>query len=229
MKIKNLVISGAVVGSLFTGIAFVGNQQIAREVEAKKLDNLADAERCIAVHNSKQIKGLPPSTKACDRVDADLLTSSKRTEFETAFALHEKEQAKAKAEAARVKAEAEKAEKARIAAAAKAKADAEAKFRAEGWIEVENGIYRRWCTSGPNPCSSAGVIGDASYVLAEIWCKERACGDIYGRINLLDSNDTVVGWTNDTAYGGLGQRVVLTFDTYQTGWTSAQLTELSFR
>ena len=226
MKIRNLVISGAVVGSLFTGIAFVGNQQIAKEAEAKKVDNLADAEKCIAVHNSKQIKG---TSKACDRVDADLLTSSKRTEFETAFALHEKEQAKAKAEAARIKAEAEKAEKARIAAAAKAKADAEAKFRAEGWKEVEDGIYRRWCTTGPNPCSSAGVIGDGSYVLVEIWCKERACGDIYGRVNLLDSNGTVVGWTNDTGYGGLGQKVVLTFDSYRDGWTSAQLTELNFR
>lgn len=57
-------------------------------------------------------------------------------------------------------------------------------------------------------------------------CKERACGDIYGRVNLISSSGVVVGWTNDTGYGDIGQKVQLTFDSYQDGWEKAQLTEL---
>ena len=111
---------------------------------------------------------------------------------------------------------------------AKAKREAE-EFKRMGWWEVKDGIFARYCTNGPKPCSSAGVIGDASYVLVEIWCKERSCGDIYGRVNLLNSAGTVVGWTNDTGYGGYGQKVVLTFDSYRDGWSKAQITELNFR
>lgn len=115
------------------------------------------------------------------------------------------------------------------AAAAKEKADKEAKFKAEGWWEASTGIYARYCTKGPKPCSRSGVIGDASFVLVEVWCKDSACGDIYGRVNLLSASGTVVGWTNDTGYGGYGQKVVLTFDSYQDGWSTAQITKLSFR
>ena len=49
-----------------------------------------------------------------------------------------------------------------------------------------------------------------------VWCKERACGDIYARLN-ISQNGTVVGWTNETAYGGFGQKVVLTFGSYTSG------------
>ena len=49
-----------------------------------------------------------------------------------------------------------------------------------------------------------------------VWCKERACGDIYARMNILNGG-TVVGWTNETAYGGYNQKVVLTFGSYTRG------------
>ena len=45
----------------------------------------------------------------------------------------------------------------------------------------------------------------------------------------VENSGTVVGWTNDTGYGGYGQKVVLTFDTYREGWSKAQITDLSFR
>ena len=53
-----------------------------------------------------------------------------------------------------------------------------------------------------------------------VWCKERACGDIYARMNILNGG-TVVGWTNETAYGGYNQKVVLTFGSYTQGWPVA--------
>ena len=111
----------------------------------------------------------------------------------------------------------EKARDKRIAAAnakkAKAEAAAEAKFKAEGWFEVDRGIYGRWCT---NTCSRAEVIGNSSYWLMEVWAKDRAAGDIYAQINVMQ-NGTVVGWTNDTAFLAQGQKGVLTFTKYLPG------------
>ena len=49
-----------------------------------------------------------------------------------------------------------------------------------------------------------------------VWCKERACGDIYAKLN-IERNGVVVGWTNDTAYGGYGQKVVLMFGSSTSG------------
>jgi len=72
------------------------------------------------------------------------------------------------------------------------------------------------------------VIGDNGYVGALVWCKEKACGDIYGRVNLLDANSRVVGWTNETGYGSRGDEVQLTFDHYQD-FSKASLTELNIR
>lgn len=96
----------------------------------------------------------------------------------------------------------------------------------EGWKATKkDGVFWRWCTDG---CDSSKVIGDAGYVIAEVWCRDTACGDIYGRVNLINEQGTVVGWTNDTAYGDVGQKVLLTFDSYQD-FKSAQLTELNIR
>ena len=49
-----------------------------------------------------------------------------------------------------------------------------------------------------------------------VWCKETACGNIYAKMNILN-NGVVVGWTNDSAYGGYGQKVVLTFGSSTQG------------
>ena len=98
----------------------------------------------------------------------------------------------------------------------------------QGWkFTGTKGVYWKWCDSFDR-CDSSKVIGDNGFVRALVWCKERACGDIYGRVNLLDGNGTVVGWTNDTGYGGAGQKVQLTFDSFQD-FKSASLTELNIR
>jgi len=111
------------------------------------------------------------------------------------------------------------------AAAAK---EAAAKFKAEGWWEQADGIFVRWCTQ---TCSSAGVIGDASYWLMEVWARDRAAGDIYAQINVM-KNGTVVGWTNDTLFLSQGQKGILTFTKYLPGSGSnyqAQLVKFNAR
>ena len=126
-------------------------------------------------------------------------------------------------------AEEKKAEEAREAAEAKriaAANAAEAKFKAEGWWEVSDGVYMRWCTD-TNPCPGSANDHYTDYVWrAMVWCKEQACGDIYARINITN-NGTVMGWTNETAYGDYGQKVVLTFGSHVHG--SAELTEFIAR
>ena len=105
----------------------------------------------------------------------------------------------------------------------KAKEDAAAaKFKAEGWFQLSPGIYGRWCTK---TCSTADVIGNASYWLMEVWAKDRAAGDIYAQINVLNGG-TVIGWTNDTAYLSRGQKGVLTFSKYLPGYGSQYSAEL---
>lgn len=99
----------------------------------------------------------------------------------------------------------------------------------EGWTATDTpGVYWRWCEESDN-CSSDKVLGDSGYVLALVWCKDRACGDIYGRVNLINAEGVVVGWTNDTAYGDIGQKVQLTFSSYVDSWKKTQLTELNIR
>jgi len=150
---------------------------------------------------------------------------------------------KLRAEATKRNAEAEIKRKAEIAAAAEASrkrlaeqaakeraeiAAAEAKFKAEGWFELDKGIYGRWCT---HTCSRAEVIGSSSYWLMEVWAKDRAAGDIYAQINVMQ-NGTVVGWTNDTAFLSKGQRGVLTFQKYglsNGAAYGAQLTKFNAR
>ena len=101
---------------------------------------------------------------------------------------------------------------------------AEAAFVAEGWTEQEDGIYTRWCTQ---TCSKTGVIGDNTYGLMEVYAKDRAAGDIYAQVNLLQ-NGVVVGYTNDTLFLSQGQKGILTFDTYRSA-DSMELTKFNVR
>tara|TARA_B100001057_G_C22576206_1_gene843149 strand:+ start:508 stop:852 length:345 start_codon:yes stop_codon:yes gene_type:complete len=107
----------------------------------------------------------------------------------------------------------------------RAAAEADAKFKAEGWREKQPGIFVRWCDGEHPSCPATISYSDYTW-RAMVWCKERACGDIYARMNILNG-DTVVGWTNDTAYGGYGQKVVLTFGSYTSG--SGRIVEFKAR
>jgi hypothetical protein len=121
---------------------------------------------------------------------------------------------------------------ARLAEAANqaAIADAQAKvnkeqqeFQKEGWFEKQPGIYARWC----NDCAGSTTYADYAWRM-EVWCKEAKCGDIYARINISQGADgPVIAWTNDTGYGDLGQKVVLTFQSATQG--NASLTEFVAR
>jgi hypothetical protein len=143
----------------------------------------------------------------CDKVNRNYLSPELANAFDKAIDRREK-----LLDARETKREQEKArrdaEQARIAAAK------EARFKAEGWWEAENGIFIRWCTN-QNPCPNTQSISDYTW-RAMVWCRDRACGDIYARMNIL-RGETVVGWTNDTAYGDIGQKVVLTFGSYTKG------------
>jgi hypothetical protein len=97
----------------------------------------------------------------------------------------------------------------------------------EGWEATsKEGVYSKWCKVGE--CDATRVIGEQRYVILMVWCKESACGDIYARANLLNASGVVIGYTNDTGYGNLGDKVQLTLSSY-SDFSSMRLTELNLR
>jgi hypothetical protein len=192
------------------------------ENQAFKKDNIHDAKQCISRGQpDSPIKGV---SKICDRVNASSLPEELKAPFQKAYDINEVK----KAEAAK-KAEEDRERTARIRAKAAADRLAkdraeEAAFKAEGWHEQVPGIFIRWCTDS-NPCPHTNSYTDYTW-RAMVWCKERACGDIYARMNIL-SNGAVVGWTNETAYGDVNQKVVLTFGSYTPG--SGRIVEFNAR
>ena len=106
----------------------------------------------------------------------------------------------------------------------------EEQLKAEGWWEPKSGIFVRWCENSnyeypaKGDCPRTDTYLDSVWRMM-VWCKEKACGDIYAKVN-LDRNGVVMGWTNDTAYGGYGQKVVLTFQS-SSGGSTAQLIKFS--
>ena len=186
----------------------------ARAWETKKVANLAGAKRCIDAHSPLADKA-KTFFKDCELIKTDLLPEELKADFSKALAKNEDFKAE---QAAKLEVEAEKRRKwqaAQTQKAAQEKAAAEAKFKAEGWYEVQDGIYVTHCSNiyCPGPTSNGYSKYTWRYM---VWCKERACGDIYARLNITQ-NDVVVGWTNDTAYGGYGQKVVLTFGSSTQG------------
>ena len=100
------------------------------------------------------------------------------------------------------------------------------KLNAKGWFERKPGIWGRWCTT---TCCSSKVIGDRNYILLEVWAKDRDTADIYAKVNLLNKDKTVVGWTNDTLYLSKGQKGILTFSTSQEDVTGGEIVEFNVR
>jgi hypothetical protein len=96
-----------------------------------------------------------------------------------------------------------------------------------GWSTTsKEGVYTKWCKKGE--CDTSSVIGEQRYAILMVWCKESACGDIYARVNLLNASEVVIGYTNDTGYGNLGDKVQLTLSSY-SDFSSMHLTELKLR
>lgn len=96
-----------------------------------------------------------------------------------------------------------------------------------GWESTsKQGVYQKWCKTGE--CDTGKVTEGQRYSILMLWCKEAPCGDIYGQVNLYNGSGVVVGYTNDTGYGGQGEKVLLTFSSYQV-FSSMRLTELNLR
>jgi hypothetical protein len=187
---------------------------VARAEATKKADNLYSAKKCITGHSP-----LPQKANAvfrdCELVKPDLLPEEIKPDFTQALAKNEAFKA---VQGAKVKAKADKRRKflaEQANNAAREKAAAETKFKAEGWYEEQDGIFVTHCSNiyCPGPTSNGYSKYTWRYM---VWCKERACGDIYAKLNITQ-NGVVVGWTNDTAYGGYGQKVVLTFGSSTRG------------
>ena len=97
----------------------------------------------------------------------------------------------------------------------------------EGWEATsKEGVYSKWCKVGE--CDTSRLIGEQRYAILMVWCKETPCGDIYARVNLLNAGGVVIGYTNDTGYGGRGDKVQLTLSSY-SDFSKMQLTELNLR
>ena len=186
----------------------------------------SDIKSCNArdTHACTRLLALPAPAAFSDRVTNPAFTKPLAKRIETERLAKEQQariaadlvEARKKADAALAKQDAERKQ-----AAAKAEAD----FQAEGWWEQEPGIFVRWCGGKYASCPGKESYQDYSW-RAMVWCKERACGDIYARLN-ISQNGTVVGWTNETAYGGYGQKVVLTFGSHTRG--SGRIVEFNAR
>lgn len=186
-------------------------------ISRSQSDSRLNAMRCI------ELKG---DTSRCSQVNKAWLQPDILVKYNKALEQRKKRQdAKEEMRQKEIAAAHARADQAKLKAAEEI-AKAEAKFKAEGWWQASNGVYVRWCTSG-NPCpGSASDHYTARVWRAMVWCKERACGDIYARIN-IETGGAVVGWTNATAYGDYGQKVVLTFGSHLTG--QAKIVEFNAR
>lgn len=170
-------------------------------------DSWLHAQRCI------ELKG---DTIRCSQVTTVWLQPDILAKYNTALKQRRKLQEADEEKRRKLQEANEEKRQMEIAAAHARMAEADAKFKSEGWWEESNGVYVRWC-SDANPCPGSANDHYTDQVWrAMVWCKERACGDIYARLNII-RDGVVIGWTNDTAYGDSGQKVVLTFGSHLSG------------
>jgi len=204
---KRLLVSFVAVGAL--SVFFV--------IAVARSDSRAHAQRCI------QLEG---DTFKCDQVVKSWLEPDMLAKYNAALEQRKKRQEANEARRQKEIAAAHgRADQAKLKASEEI-AKANAKFTAEGWWEAASGVYVRWCTNA-NPCpGSASDHYTPRVWRAMVWCKERACGDIYARMN-ISSGGAVIGWTNDTGYGDYGQKVVLTFGSHLSG--EGQIVEFQAR
>ena len=208
----------------FLGVAAfgIGIAIVAGMFEENRRAALAVEKNTYRVEKCIEAKG---NAESCSRVDLTMLSDERAEEVKPFVETWNTKQAEAEREYQERRKAAAEQRKAEAAEREAEAAEAAAKFKAEGWWEEQPGIFVRWCDGTHLPCPRTSSVSD--YVWrAMVWCKERACGDIYARLNILQ-NDVVVDWTNDSAYGGQGQKVVLTFGAYTQG--QGQLVEFSAR
>jgi len=208
----------AAVAAVGLGGIFYADYQAKAKAEAEALKtNQTRIADCIA------LKG---KSYNCGRIRLALADEETKNEVSPFIQKWKDDKAAAEAETRKKNEEWRKKQVAVRKEQQRVKAAADAKFKAEGWWQAQPGIFVRWC----EPDSSCPGRASDHYTdrvwRAMVWCKERACGDIYARMNILNG-ETVVGWTNDTAYGSFGQKVVLTFGSHISG--SGRIVEFKAR
>ena len=247
MERKQAILLAAVSAAAIAGLGFLVSEDNKRKAIVRA-DNLAQAEDCLknegACNSAIKLAWLPDDIKGDvskavkeAKYRRELISKAKACILEKSIyscdGIDKQEVASISPDLAKdlnnaiwsakqKVAERERKEQQRLARIRKEKEE----FDRMGWWEQQTGIFVRWCT---DTCSRAGLIGDGSYSLMEVWCRDRACGDIYAQVNFI-RNGSVVGWTNDTLYLGYGQKGVLTFQKYGLrGGNSTQLVKFSAR
>ena len=204
--------------AVIAGAAIYADHRAKVDAEAKALKkNESRIADCIS------LKG---KSSGCGRIDLALADEETKNKVSPFIQKWEDDKAAA---AAKARAEDEARREKQIAyekEQRRLKAAADAKFKAEGWREAQPGIFFRWCKPDSSCPGSAQDHYSDTVWRAMVWCKERACGDIYARMNILNGG-VVVGWTNDTAFGDYGQKVVLTFGSHIRG--SGRIVEFKAR
>jgi len=236
MERKQTILLAAVSAAAIAGMGFLISEDNKRKAIVRA-DNLAQAEECLkneeACDSAIKLAWLPEDIKGdvskavkAAQIRKSLIAKAKRCvafkSMSSCEAINRKEVASIDPELAKdlndaiwsakqKEAEAKRKEQERIAREKREKAE----WDRAGWWEQKPGIFVRWCSKVP--CPGPRGNGYSDYVWrAMVWCKERACGDIYAKLN-IERNGVVVGWTNDTAYGGYGQKVVLMFGSSTQG------------
>ena len=247
MERKQTILLAAVSAAAIAGMGFLISEDNKRKAIVRA-DNLAQAEECLkneeACDNSINLVRLPEEMRGevsaaikSAKARRELIKKAKACILEKSIysckGIDKQEVASINPDLAKdlnnaiwsanqKEAARERKEQQRLARIRREKEE----FDRMGWWEQQTGIFVRWCT---DTCSRAGLIGDGSYSLMEVWCRDRACGDIYAQVNFI-RNGSVVGWTNDTLYLGYGQKGVLTFQKYGLrGGNSTQLVKFSAR
>ena len=76
------------------------------------------------------------------------------------------------------------------------------------WSRPTAGVYVR---PAENDCDLSSKIGSGPAFCFIVWAKDRSA-DIYSKGNVINNQDVVVGWTNDTLYLDKGQQGQLLFE-----------------
>lgn len=91
-----------------------------------------------------------------------------------------------------------------------------------GYTEYGYDLAYMWTTD-----SHTSDCADCTYWFMDV-VANTGCSDIYAEINILDADGNVIDWSNDTVPAlAAGQNATLEFNSYETGASSAEVTDLS--
>lgn len=96
-----------------------------------------------------------------------------------------------------------------------------------GWNETPKpGVFWRWCEEKHNCPKPSNSFAELTAQM-EVWCRDTPC-DLYIQANWKDADGRVIGWTNDTGKGSSGDRVILTFSSFEETAETISITDFRF-